>query len=116
MFGLDMTRSVIETICMSLEPVVVEMLRGLMRMSYKIARCIQGTSRCVPSPTDWGQLELPCEARRSTKATHVGKNSLETVEHDRTVASGHVVHGRVNDGRTNGEGDCMSAPHPDLSA
>lgn len=58
MSGRDMTRSVSETICMSFEPVVVEMLRGLIRTSYRIARWSHGIRKCVPSPDAYCQLIL----------------------------------------------------------
>lgn len=54
MSGRDMTRRVRDTICMSFDPVVVEMFLGLMRQSNRIAFWTQGMRKCVPSPVDWG--------------------------------------------------------------
>lgn len=43
--GLDMTLKVRETICISLDPVVVEIFLGLILTSYKMAFCSQGTKK-----------------------------------------------------------------------
>ena len=82
------------TICMSLDPVVVWIARGLVRTSKRIARWRNGIRKCVPSGDAFSRTPL-----NRSKMTASLSRASQSIQRTSAMSAGHVVQRRLREGK-----------------